>query len=50
MWMQHFHKVRIRSEKLKEKQEVTVMQMEVGDALAIGLKGIDVFNDNLAGK
>lgn len=33
--MQHFHKVKkIRSEKLKEKLEVTVMQMEVGDALA----------------
>lgn len=26
------------------------MQMEVGDALAIGLKGMGVFNANLVGK
>lgn len=26
------------------------MQMEVGDALALGRKGMDVFNANLVGK
>ena len=47
--MQHFDEVKI-SEKLKEKQVVTVMQMEAGDALVIGLNGIVVFNATLGGK
>lgn len=47
MGLQHFDEV--KSEKLKEK-EITVIQVEVGDALVIGLNGIDVFNANLGGK